>query len=415
MTMVVESSGSLAPSEATIMTSAGWGQRNTPSPRLDDWKAARRILCVRLDAMGDVLMTSPAIEALRSAAESDHPRHITLLTSRSGTEAGKLLTCVDDIITVEVPWMKSGTATDDGRSIIALADKLRTGRFDAAVIFTVYSQNPLPAAMLCMMAGIPLRLAHCRENPYQLLTDWVREPEPAQTVRHEVRRQLDLVQHVVGRELPSQPMRIDVPVFISRHVRHLLETLGVSGDHLIVIHPGATAASRRYPPSSFAAVARQLYQETGLDIVFTGGAEEAELIGQIVAEAGVPYTSMAGRLSLTELAALIQMAPLVICNNTGPSHLSAAVETPVVCLYALTNPQHTPWMVQRRVLYHDVSCRNCYSSTCREGHHHCLTKVTPSQVVQAALQLLRKAEQEAEQENYHRNNIHSGELSTCIL
>ncbi len=61
------------------------------------------------------------------------------------------------------------------------------GSFDAAVIFTVYSQNPLPAAFLCYLAGIPLRLAHCRENPYQFLTDWVKDTEPEQNVRHEVR------------------------------------------------------------------------------------------------------------------------------------------------------------------------------------------------------------------------------------
>src|SRR5438067_2491854 len=69
----------------------------------------------------------------------------------------------------------------------------RAGQFDAAVIFTVYSQNPLPAALFCHLADIPRRLAHARENPYQLLTDWIAEPEPQRFVRHEVQRQLDLV------------------------------------------------------------------------------------------------------------------------------------------------------------------------------------------------------------------------------
>mgnify|MGYP003350186482 CR=1 FL=1 len=66
-------------------------------------------------------------------------------------------------------------------------------RASAAVIFTVYSQNPLPAALFATWAGIPLRLAYCRENPYALLTDWVPEPEPESFIRHEVQRQIDLV------------------------------------------------------------------------------------------------------------------------------------------------------------------------------------------------------------------------------
>jgi ADP-heptose:LPS heptosyltransferase len=68
--------------------------------------------------------------------------------------------------------------------------------------------------------------------------------------------------------------------------------------------------------------------------------------------------------------------------------MAAAVRTPVVDLYALTNPQHAPWMVPSRLLYHDVPCRWCYGSVCRERHHRCLVGVSPEQVVTAALELL---------------------------
>src|SRR5205823_12648818 len=87
----------------------------------------------------------------------------------------------------------------DCRPDLALIERLREEPFDAAVVFTVYSQNPMPAAMVCYLSGIPLRLAHSRENPYQLLTDWVADPEPQAFVRHEVRRQLDLVATVGAR------------------------------------------------------------------------------------------------------------------------------------------------------------------------------------------------------------------------
>src|SRR5438045_7645437 len=102
---------------------------------------------------------------------------------------------------------------------------------------------------------------------------------------------------------------------------------------------------------------------------------------------GVASHSLAGRLNLEELAALLAEAPLLISNNTGPAHVAAAVGTPVVDLYALTNPQHTPWQVPHRVLFHDVPCRNCYRSACPMGHHGCLRGVPVERGVSAALEL----------------------------
>jgi ADP-heptose:LPS heptosyltransferase len=101
----------------------------------------------------------------------------------------------------------------------------------------------------------------------------------------------------------------------------------------------------------------------------------------------VPVHDVTGALDLAELAALISSVPVLITNNTGPSHIAAAVGTPVVCLYALTNPQHTPWLVPSRVLSYDVPCRWCYRSACPEGHHACLRQVPTDDVVSAALEL----------------------------
>src|SRR5512139_3819283 len=103
--------------------------------------------------------------------------------------------------------------------------------------------------------------------------------------------------------------------------------------------------------------------------------------------------SLASRLGIDEFAALISKAPLLISNNTGRVHMAAALNTPVVDLYALTNLQHTPWMVPHRTLYHDVPCKYCYKSICPMGHHDCLRLVPPDEVVNAALELL------AEQQN----------------
>ncbi len=121
--------------------------------------------------------------------------------------------------------------------------------------------------------------------------------------------------------------------------------------------------------------------------MLTGGPAERELVEFIRARAAVPTLALAAG-DLGDLAALVEAAPVLIANNSGPAHVAAAVGTPVVDLYALTNPQHTPWGVPSRVLSHDVPCKYCYKSVCPEGHHDCLRRVPPAAVARAALDLL---------------------------
>jgi lipopolysaccharide heptosyltransferase II len=349
------------------------------------WRRAQRVLGVRLDAMGDVIMTGPALRALKESAPG---RHITLLTSPSGAEAARLMPCVDEIVVYEAPWMKAGMPTDSSAIDRLTIDDLRAMRFDAAVIFTVYSQNPLPAALLCYLADIPLRCAYCRENPYRLVTDWVRESEPDGCVRHEVRRQLDLV-GIIGASTGNEQLSLEIPRFLSDEMDQLLDDhVGENLHRAVVIHPGATAASRRYPWEQFAVVARRLAEDHGCSIIFTGIESERELVDSIRTKMGAPSHSLVGRLDLSRLAALLARMPLLISNNTGTVHVAAAVGTSVVDLYALTNPQHTPWMVPHHVLSHDVPCKYCYKSICPEGHQHCLRLIDPERVVSAAVDLL---------------------------
>jgi lipopolysaccharide heptosyltransferase II len=352
----------------------------------DNWSAARRILCVRLDNMGDVLMTTPAIRALK-AGRAD--RHVTLLASPAGAAIAKMIPDIDAVIAFDAPWMKGTgaarkTAPENDEAVQAL---LREGAYDAAVIFTVYSQSALPAAYFCYQAGIPLRLAHCRENPYALLTDWVVETEPAKEIRHEVRRQLDLVAEV-GCRIDDQRMSFAVRDEACCAVRQMLGALGLDfARPWVLLHSGATAASRRYPPALFARAVR-LLAEAGCQTVLAGSADEVDDVAAIQRIADVPTLSVAGRLDLAGLGAAMLLADVVVCNNSGPAHLAAAIGTPLVELYALTNPQHTPWMVRHTLLFHDVPCKFCYKSVCPQGHHDCLRRVDPARVAEAVLALL---------------------------
>jgi lipopolysaccharide heptosyltransferase II len=323
-----------------------------------------------------VLMTTPAMRACRETFGC----RVTLLTSRAGAAAARHVPEVDEVITYAAPWMK--VAVPDAHE--PLLQELKKGKFDAAAIFTVYSQSALPAAYLCTLAGIPRRLAHCHENPYHLLTDWQPDPEPAQRVRHEVARQLELVASV-GARTSDERLSFDVPAWAHQRVQRILERME---RQVVVVHVGASAASRRYPPEQYARAVDLLIERTGCAALFTGDAGEEALVRSVQDAMTHRTLSLVGTLELAELAALIAQADLLICNNTGPAHIAAAVDTPVVDLYALTNPQHTPWQVKSRVLYHDVPCRNCYKSVCPAGHHDCLKRVAPERVTEAALELL---------------------------
>jgi lipopolysaccharide heptosyltransferase II len=351
------------------------------------WEQARRVLCVRLDALGDVLMCTPAMRALRDAAPG---RSLTLLTSPSGAAAAPFVPEADETIVHAAPWMKAeAPATPAG--LLALAATLAARRFDAAVVFTTYTQSALPAATLCWLAGIPLRLAHCRENPYHLLTDWIAEPEPQRMVRHEVQRQLALVRHAgVPRQAgPAPGLSFALRATDLAAARVRLLRIGIDPDRpWLLLHPGASAASRRYPAGHWARAVGLLVRRTGLPVVITGSAADAALVEEIRAGCGVALPSLGGQLSLGELGAALHLAAVALTNNSGPAHVAAAVGTPVVVLYALTNPQHTPWRVRSRVLFQDVPCRFCFKSVCPAGHHACLAGVEPERVVDAVLELL---------------------------
>ncbi len=352
------------------------------------WPKAERVLCVRLDNMGDVLMTTPAIRAIRAAKPS---RRITLLASSSGARVAAHVPEIDTVIRYEAPWVKNARTDESGTAVDrALIEVLAAHRFDAAVIFTAYSQSPIACALVCRMAGIPLRLAHCRENPYLLLSDWLPETEPGQQLRHEVDRQLDLVAGFAPR--PAD-LRLSFRVRDADRTALATKLRGAGIDPAaarIVVHPGASAPSRRWPAAHFAQALRELAHCQQRDIVLTGDAGEAALVAAVVSQAGAPARvhDFAGRLSLGEFGALLDGADLLIANNTGPVHIAAALGTPVVDLYALTNPQHGPWRVPARVLSHDVPCRNCYKSVCPSGTHACLVAVQPHEAVEAALALL---------------------------
>ena len=351
------------------------------------WPTARKLLIIRLDASGDVLMCTPAIKALRNAGF-----HLSLLTSTSGAMVGSRLDDVRHVITADVIWMKAAAA-GSGAKILDIAAVLRDHNFDGCVIFHSYSQSPLPAAMLCHLAGIPRQLAYCRENPYYLISDWIRESEPESLVRHEVQRQLDLVSELGGILHDEPKLQLRVSTDDDHAVHAALTQAGIqSGERFLLLHPGATALSRRYPVSAWIATCKQLSESLTLPLVLAGSEEDRLCLMRLQESLSGKRVSVINTLDFGGLAALIGRATVLIANNSAPAHLAAAVNTPVVVLYASTNPQHTPWTKRCHVLSNAVPCAPCYRSTCPQEHHACMTGIAPLQIVEAVNDLLNETE-----------------------
>jgi lipopolysaccharide heptosyltransferase II len=333
-------------------------------------------------------MTTPALHALRTSLPGCR---LTLLTSHAAAEVAPFLDDVDDVIRYAAPWAGLRPPRTHPADL-AIRAQLEERAFDAAVIFTVYSQNPLPAATVCYLAGIPRRLARCRENPYALLNDWVRESEPAEGTQHEVQRQLSLV-GAVGASANDTRMRMRVRDIDRKTLAATLARRHIDPDlPYLVVHPGASAPSRRYPAERFGDAAAQTIRAIGMNVLVSGSASEAALARALIDAAGPlarPFLhDLTDALELGGLAALIERATVVVSNNSGPVHIASALGTPVVDLYALTNPQHGPWQTPHRVLFNDVECRWCYRSICPQGHHACLRGIASNEVASTTLDLI---------------------------
>jgi ADP-heptose:LPS heptosyltransferase len=310
---------------------------------MSNWIDVKNVLVVRLDNMGDLLMSAPAIRALK---ETFHCR-ITVLTSSMAKGIAHYIDSIDEVIEYNVPWVKTSENVSD--SFFQMVDHLKSKKFDAAVIFTVFSQNPLPAAMLTVLAEIPKRLAYCRENPYLLLTDWIPDQEPYSFIRHQVQRDLDLVRQI-GAQVNNDEITILSTDQHWQTVQNKLSAMGVDPLRWILFHPGVSEEKRAYPVALWRSAAKRIINELKYDIVITGTASEQNLADQIRTGIKQSIFSLAGKLSLDEFVTVIKHAPLVISVNTVTVHIASATKTKIIVLYALTNPQHTPWKTLSKIL-----------------------------------------------------------------
>lgn len=367
---------------------------------MNSWNACRNILCIRADNMGDVIMSGPAFRALKESFGC----RLTLLTSSMGSLIAPCLPDIDDVLVYNVPWIKADQILDpDGCG--SLITELKESNFDGAVIFTAYSQSALPAALLTYMAGIPLRLAWCRENPYQLLTHWAPDQEPYSIILHQVKRDLELVASI-GAQTPDTQLSLRIDEKALQSAFQKLSGIGIDiHESWIVVHTGVSEKKREYPIDRWIETVRLLQQHFGLPILLTGSPKEIQQANIIQQAVGGDVHVVAGLLSIEEFIAVIHEAQLVISVNTATVHIAAASDTPVIVLYALTNPQHTPWTEYAKVLPFPVQePLKSKNQVVNFVSHHLFGEVTdlpaPSAILQAACEILEGNLEETNKEPF---------------
>lgn len=313
--------------------------------------AGRRVLAVRPDSMGDVLLTGPAIRAVADRAVS-----VTLWCGPRGVPAAELLPGVSAIFRQPLPWIDAHPQPVVPQAMHGLVEDLRAARFDEAIVFTSFHQSPLPTALLLRMAGVERISAISDDYPGSLLD-----------VRHRVRdgvaeplRALSLAAAAGYARPDGDDGRLRVTV-----------SPGVREPNLVVLHAGSHASARSIPDPVAEAIHGALTGD-GWKVAVTSGPDEG------------------GLDDLRELAELLGRAACAVVGNTGPAHLAAAVGTPVVSLFAPTVPfgQWAPYGVPVARFGDPLApCAGSRTTRCRSSNDSCLSDVDVGAIVAAVHRL----------------------------
>jgi heptosyltransferase-3 len=344
----------------------------------------RRVLVVRTDSDGDVLLAGPAVRAVAAHAQ------VTMLVSPAGEQAARLLPGVDDVIVFAAPWSGYRPPAVDAEATASLVDRVRAGRFDTAVVLTSWHQSPLPAALLLRLAGVPFLAAASEDYPGSLLDLRFRADRSAPGQVHEVEVMLALAR-AAGFE-PVEVAGEATRLAVRRPLPALPAEVG-TGPY-VVVHPGASVPARAPRPRDAAAIVAELTRR-GRRVVVTGGPSELDLTAAVAGPAldlvVDLVVDLGGRTDLATLAAVLEAADAVVVGNTGPAHLAAAVGTPVVSLFAPVVPLERwhPWGVPVRVLgEQDSPCRGTGARECPVPGHTCLATVPVQKVADAVAELV---------------------------
>jgi len=352
-----------------------------------DWKRINRILALRLDNIGDVVLLGPALRALKAHLPGVH---ITLMASPAGSQAARLLGDVDDVWTEKVIWQDASFSMPlDPDRQLELVDRIRRGNFDLALIFSSFSQSPYPPAFACYLAGVPIRAGDSKEFGGSVLSHWVEAPEDAM---HQAERNLNLLR-AIGCPAPNESSRLEltIPEEDEDGAARLLAEAGIGPDQpFISVVPGASCAARTYPFARYCEVVRLLSERVACPLVLLGSAREAQSF--LLADTDALPTSrvvwLVGRTTVAQFAAIVKRASVVVANNSSAVHIADAFSRPMVVLYSGTEyrSQWRPRFSLSRILTRPTPCSPCYQFQC-PYQLECL-EISPEEVCSEVVRLL---------------------------
>lgn len=346
----------------------------TPSAEL--LRGARRIAVFRALQLGDMLCAVPALRALRAAAPHAHITLVGLPWARQFQQ--RYADLLNDFVAFPGgdAFPEAGPAGADATQ--AFYADMQARRFDVAI--QLHGSGPQSTEVVRRFGarhvfGFQPEGAAARQADAALL------PWPTQLP--EAERLLALLTHLGAPAVPATPdfplTRQDYAEALALLRRHALDR-----DRLVCLHPGARMPSRRWWPERFAAVADALVV-SGFHVVMTGAPSEAELVDAVRSRMRQRAASVMGQTSLGGLAALLRLARLLICNDTGVSHVAAAVRAPSIVVACGSDVAR--WAPADRTLHRVLAsappCRPCMHWTC-PTQHECARDVTVPQVLDAA-------------------------------
>jgi len=362
---------------------AGW-------PRAD--RTGMRILLIRLRQIGDVVFTTPALNAIRRRFPN---AHLTYLVEPTAAPVVAGHPALDDLIVIETRKGLAGLAGD-----AALVRRLRAGRYDLAIDF----HGGPRASLLAWLSGARQRLGYDVVGRGWMYTTRVHRPR-ALRPRHSVENQWDLLAalDIAPPTRAADPVTMPPTAAAVRIVGERLARAGVTEHHrLIVIHVSAGNPFRRWPMAGFVALASGLAAaDPSRRVVLTAGPSDRRAAQDVLTNARdrLPESHRAHLLdcddfSIAELRALVERAALFIGGDSGPLHVAATSQVPIVGLYGPTLPVRSePWRSERwsaiALEVHGLSCRPCAQRVCEPGDFRCLGWIRPEDVLAAAERLLR--------------------------
>ena len=346
----------------------------------------RRILLLRIERIGDLVMALPAIRDVRALAPD---ATIDLVVGSWNAGLARAIPHVDTVMTADAAWLAREREGRGVAALVATARGWRSQRYDLAINFEPDIRSNLMAA-----ASAAARTAGWASGGGGPLLDVALDYDPAAHTAANARR---LVAAAFGRTPPdlARPL-LSIPDQAAAAAAARLR--GTSGRPLVGIHVSGGRAIKQWPVERFAAVAAQLADARGAAIVATGGAGDRRLVDAFIgAIAPRPVVDVSGSEDLVEAAALIARLDLLVTGDTGPMHLAAAVGTPVIAVFGPSDPaRYAPHGPLDRVVRIDLPCSPCNRirrppARCVGHTPDCLSGIAPQRVLEAALDVLDAA------------------------